>query len=364
MPGDETGATEVPMKSRRTKKPIAVAESKNKPTDRKSVVLHEQGGERSRAAWRSFTIINDDWTRAERQRGRLKDAILPDWEKLEAMKRTQPQEPETVAESKYEPTDYERAVLAKQAQRLKDQVRVPRIKFVEGVGGGRLAFDHPDQFIAFALLKEAFGTADDQFANGLLRHLCSVLPVDENSACEFPRADDLNDAISLIAVGKAGDEIDAQIFAASAVCRITGERLLRNLGQPLKLYLPEPLRRSLEYYQHNPKDQIDRELKIDSRPFLEFSLRHAIRLITLSIELFDAADRHRMIVESSRKMQTLSLVPAVEASLGEIKHATPNRTPKKADAARARRSNGFAVPELSQKTGSTKSRNGNGYTPT
>jgi predicted DNA binding CopG/RHH family protein len=46
------------------------------------------------------------------------------------MARTQPEKPEAPAESKYEPTDYERAVLAKQAQRLKDQVRAPRVKFV------------------------------------------------------------------------------------------------------------------------------------------------------------------------------------------------------------------------------------------
>jgi lipoate-protein ligase B len=127
------------------------------------------------APWKSFTIIDDDWSRLQRQRGRLKEALL-NWEILEAMERTQPKKPETVAESKYEPTDYERAVLAKQAQRLKDQVRVPRIRFVEDQRGGRWEFDHPDQAIAFALLKEAFGTADDQSANGLLHYLCTVLP--------------------------------------------------------------------------------------------------------------------------------------------------------------------------------------------
>jgi hypothetical protein len=120
------------------------------------------------------------------------------------------------------------------------------------------------------------------------------------------------------------------------------------------------LRRALEFYEHNPKDQIDREVKIDSRPVLDFSLRHGIRLIALSIELFEAADRHRLIVESQRRF----LVPAVEASLGEIKLATPKRAPKRADAARARRLNGSAVPELSQETDSTKSRNGDGHTPT
>ena len=154
---------------------------------------------------KSFTIIDDDWARLERKRGRLKEVLL-NWQILTAMERTQPKKPETVTESKYEPTDYERAVLAKQAQRLKDQVRVPRIRFVEDQHGGRWEFDHPDQAIAFALLKEAFGTADDQSANGLLHYLCAVLPADENSAFDYPRADDLNRAISIIAAGKAVDE--------------------------------------------------------------------------------------------------------------------------------------------------------------
>ena len=212
VPGTENGCTEVAMKATQPTKTVAAAESKNEPTDREPAVLHEQRGKRPRAAWRSFAVIDDDWSRLERKRGRLKDALLTDWENLEAMERTQPKKPETVAESKYEPTDYERAVLAKQAQRLKDQVRVPRIRFVEDQRGGRREFDHPDQAIAFALLKEAFGTADDQSANGLLDYLCAVLPTDENSALEYPRADDLNRAISLIAAGKAVDEFHAANF--------------------------------------------------------------------------------------------------------------------------------------------------------
>ena len=347
------------MKAQPTK-PVAAAESKNKPTDRKPAVPHEQGGRRPR---RVRTVIDDDWARRERQRGRLKDALLTDRENLEAIERTQPKKPETVVESKYEPTDYERAVLAKQAQRLKDQVRVPRIRFVEDHRGGRREFDHPDQAIAFALLKEAFGTADDQFANGLLHYLCTVLPADQNSAFDFPRADDLNHAISVIAAGKAVDEVHAAIFAEVAVCRITRERLLQNLRKPITFDLSPELKLSLEYYKHNPKDQIDREVKIDNRPALEFSLRYATRLMTTEIELIAAADRHRATVESSRT-NLLSAVTPVEASVGDIKHTSPNAAPNKANAARARRLNGSAVPKLPQKTDSTMARNGTGHTPT
>ncbi len=193
------------------------------------------------APWKSFTIIDDDWARLERKRGRLKEALLTDWESLEAMERTQPKKPEAVAVSKYEPTDYERAVLAKQAHRLKDQIRVPRIRFVEDERGGRHEFDHPDQAIAFALLKEAFGTADDQFATALLGYLCAMLPADENSALDFPRADDVNHAVSITAAGKAVDGCHAAIFADVAVCRITRERLLRNLREPIRFDLSPEL---------------------------------------------------------------------------------------------------------------------------
>jgi hypothetical protein len=358
-PALKMAPSEVPMKARQTKKPIGIAESKKEPTDREPTVLHEHGGERPKHRRRSFTTIDDDWARTERQLGRLKDELVIYWGSPKAMERTQPNKPGTVTESKYKLTEYERAVLVKQAQRLKDQVRVPRMKFVEDERGGRPAFDHPDQVIAFALLKEAFGTADDQFAYGLLHYLYAVLPADENSAYEYPRADDLNHAISLIAAGKAVDEIHAQIFAYSAVCRITGERLLHNLRQPLRFDLSPELKYSLQHYQHNAKDQIDREVKIDNRPVLEFSLRYANRLMTMSIELIAAADRHRASVESSRKKQRLS----AEAGLGEIKSVPPNATPKKANAARARRLNGSAVPKPPQKTDSIMAANGNGHTP-
>src|SRR5262249_30510873 len=222
---------------------------------------------------------------------------------------------------------------------------------------------HPDQTIAFALLKEAFGTADDQFAKGLLDYLCTVLPIDEYSDLELPRADDLNDTVSLIAAGKAVDEFHAAILADLAVCRITLARLLQNLKGPLRFHLSEELSLAVEHLKYDPKRKIDREVKVENRPLLEFSVRSATKLMAMSVELIAAADRHRATVEAS-KTQQLSAVTPVEASLGEIKYATPNAAPKKANAARARRLNGFAVPKLPQKTDSTTARNGNGHTPT
>jgi hypothetical protein len=273
------------------------------------------------------------------------------------------QKPEASADSKYEPTDYERAVLAKQAQRLKDQVRAPRMKFVVDQCGERLEYDHPDQDIAFALLKEAFGTADDEFAKGLLRHLCAALPIDESSPLEFPRADDLN-SISLVAAGKAVDGFHAQIFADLAVCRITLVRLLHNVRGPMRFDLPEELRSALQNYKYDPEYKIDREVRVDNRPVLEFSIRSVAKLMTTCVELTAAANRYRATFESSRAMQQLSAVTPVDASLGEIKHATANARPKNASATRARRLNGSSVTKLLRKTDSTIARTGNGHTPT
>src|ERR1700741_5265995 len=91
--------TEDTLKATQPKKPVTTVESKNELTDRQPAGTYEQRGESPRRAWRSFTTIDDDWTRLERRRQHLKNALLPDRE----MGRTQPQRPEAVAESKYEP---------------------------------------------------------------------------------------------------------------------------------------------------------------------------------------------------------------------------------------------------------------------
>ena|SRR6516165_848196 len=112
------------IKSTKQTKPVGTAKSKNELTAREPPVVHPQGAERPRRA--RPVRIDDDRTQRDRKRGRRNDTLwIP-----EAKERTQPKNPDAVAKSKYQPTDYERTVLAKQAERLKDQVRVPRMKFV------------------------------------------------------------------------------------------------------------------------------------------------------------------------------------------------------------------------------------------
>src|SRR5262249_34191349 len=144
--------------------------------------------------------------------------------------------------------------------------------------------EDPGPFTAFALLKESLGTAGAQFASGVLQCLCSELPGDESSPAEFPSADDLNRAISLLAARKALDEIEAENLAEWAVCRVITERLLHNVREPLKYDLSPELKLQLLHYQHNPKG----EVKFDNGPVLEFSLRYATKLMALSLALLAA----------------------------------------------------------------------------
>src|SRR5262249_46633306 len=149
-----------------------------------------------------------------------------------------------------------------------------------------------------------------------------------------------------------------EILADWVVCRITIERLLHNVREPLRFDLSPELKLQLLHYRHNPKG----EVKIDNGPILEFSLRSVTKLMALSLELLAAADRHRATVELSRKVQQLSALPSIKGSLGEIRHATPYARPKKAN--NARRLNGSEVGELPRKTDSSMDRKSNGHTPT
>jgi hypothetical protein len=129
----------------------------------------------------------------------------------------------------------------------------------------------------------------------------------------------------------------------------------------MRFYLPEELTFALQYYKYDPKYQIDREVKVDNRPVLEFSIRSVTRLMTTCVELTAAANRYRATFESSRAMQQLSADTPAEASLGEIKHATPNARPKNASATRAR---SLSYQAAAENRFSTMARTGNGHIPT
>src|SRR5689334_17737433 len=68
---------------------------------------------------------------------------------------------------KYSPTPQEQAAIEKSSATLRAAAPAPRLK----VGKKGITFDHPDDFVARVLLKNALGGLDKGFTDGLLKHL-------------------------------------------------------------------------------------------------------------------------------------------------------------------------------------------------
>jgi len=73
-------------------------------------------------------------------------------------------------EARYRPTAREQSVLERHAARQEAAAPAPRIK-VQYDGHSKPSIDHPDPHTALALLKEALGTDDEDFVEGLLDQL-------------------------------------------------------------------------------------------------------------------------------------------------------------------------------------------------
>ena len=65
------------------------------------------------------------------------------------------------------------------------------------------------------------------------------------------------------------------MLADAAVCQIILERPVRDLSGPLKFDLSDELKQSFTFYKYDPESKLDREVKMDNRPRLEFSVRNA-----------------------------------------------------------------------------------------
>jgi hypothetical protein len=70
---------------------------------------------------------------------------------------------------KYQPTERERAVLRKQAERREAETPALRVEVMHK--GATLLVDHPDETVGRDLLMEALGTANAHFSGGLLHTL-------------------------------------------------------------------------------------------------------------------------------------------------------------------------------------------------
>jgi hypothetical protein len=107
---------------------------------------------------------------------------------------------------KYQPTERERAVLRKQAQRV---------------------VDHPDETVGRELLMEALGTANAHFSGGLLHTLCTAASATKGSRFD---QDWFNFMLAVITGIKPNDQLEAMLAAQMAAIHIAMMTFTQRLG--------------------------------------------------------------------------------------------------------------------------------------
>jgi hypothetical protein len=129
-----------------------------------------------------------------------------------------------IEQGAYRATEPERAALSKQIERQNAEMPAPRVKMEEGGKGRTIALDHPDTDVAVRLLKEALGTANPDFANGLLKQLASSQggKIDER---------DLNFMLAVISGIKPNDQLEAMLAAQMTAVHMAMMKFVRRLDQ-------------------------------------------------------------------------------------------------------------------------------------
>jgi hypothetical protein len=145
----------------------------------------------------------------------------------------------------YRATEPERAALSKQIERLNAEPPAPRMKIVGDGNGRTISPDHPNETVAGGLLMEALGTANAEFANGLL----SQLTRSQSGAIS---EGELNFMLAVIAGIKPNDQLEAMLGAQMAAVHMAMMKFSRKLD-------------GAEYLQH--QDSAERALNKLARTF-------------------------------------------------------------------------------------------------
>ena len=111
----------------------------------------------------------------------------------------------------YEPTPREQEALATFFARQKEQKPAPGMKVINKKGVTEIGVEHPDPGIGQALLMEAIGTADLDFADGLIRQLADA---ERRGDKVEERA--LNFMLAMIKGIEPRDQIEAMLAAQMA----------------------------------------------------------------------------------------------------------------------------------------------------
>jgi hypothetical protein len=239
-------------------------------------------------------------------------------------KPTQPdmtKQPDTTAEvPKYEPTETERIALDKQAQRLKEQGALPRLTRVEDYRGIRMEHDHPARVVAHALLKEAVGTADDDFLYGILDLLMGLADLTVSHSEALDGTNDrfntnLNFLLAGIKGGKPKDEQHAMLLVQSGIIFLVQMRNARNF-----FLIEQDFLREEEIFFH----RLDKASALrNTLALLESAERTYSRFARTSCMLMETSDRHRRGGEPFNAVQQVTV-----GIVGNITHADPNAAPK------------------------------------
>jgi hypothetical protein len=110
----------------------------------------------------------------------------------------------SAAPSSHQLSKAERSVIDKLAEQMRAEISVPRLK--KSQNDGAVVFDHPNQAIGWALLMNALGTTNTNFAEGVVRQLANITAMDG----EIDETK-LNFALSIVASNKPNDEQETML---------------------------------------------------------------------------------------------------------------------------------------------------------
>jgi hypothetical protein len=116
----------------------------------------------------------------------------------------------------YQLTGPERTALTRHVARRDTEPPAPRMKVAKRGGATKLAPDHPDPTIGYALLMEALGTPDIDFVNSLLDQLLAA----SSRGSEIDEAR-FNFMLAVIKEITPKDQVEAMLAAQMAVIHMT-----------------------------------------------------------------------------------------------------------------------------------------------
>jgi hypothetical protein len=196
-------------------------------------------------------------------------------------------------EARYRPTAREQIVLDRHAARQDAIAPVPRLRVRKDGQSPPILIEHPDPLTGLALLKEALGTVDDYFADGLLDQVINV-----NSPYGAPIESKLNFMLAVIAGIKQDDQPLAMLASQMALVQMA----IMELGSRLANAVAP-----------SAKESILREISRAARTF-------AMQL--------DALKRYRSSGEPKVTVQQVFMSEGRQASLDDVTKAPCEGTPE------------------------------------